>query len=72
MSRVKIGLSELPKILSQAIKDAYEMSEKQVRLHNHCVSERVDALDTFLINIERCVTDMSNKYYLCGDVKDDV
>ena len=40
------------------------MSAKEVTLHNTCVAERLDALDTFLANMSRCVGAVADTYYV--------
>ncbi len=69
MNRKPITLEKLPSIISGAIKNAYEMSAKEVCLHNRCVSERLDALDTFLANINRCIGAMADTYYVSKEDK---
>ena len=69
MNRKPITLEKLPSIISGAIKNAYEMSAKEVCLHNTCVSERLDALDTFLANINRCIGAMADTYYVSKEDK---
>ena len=69
MNRKPIKLEKLPSIISEAIKNAYEMSIKEVSLHNICVSERLDALDTFLANINRCIGSVADNYYISREDK---